>query len=69
MFRDISDSMSGPSPVHQPADIPNVNHLSWQIDAHGFTRSNGNRPLMCSDITPATVKTKADAQKLGFACP
>ena len=31
--------------------------------------ANGNRPLMCSDITPATVKTKADAQKLGFACP
>jgi hypothetical protein len=22
----------------------------WQIDAHGFTRSNGNRPLMPSDL-------------------
>lgn len=22
----------------------------WQIDAHGFTRSNGNRPLMASDL-------------------
>lgn len=31
--------------------------------------ANGNRPLTCADITPATVKTKADAQKLGFACP
>lgn len=31
--------------------------------------SNGNRPLTCGDITPTTVKSKADAQRLGFACP
>ena len=29
--------------------------------------ANGNKPLTCADVVP--VKTKADAQKLGFACP
>ena len=27
-----------------------------------------HRPLTCAAITPATVKTKTDAQNLGFAC-
>lgn len=29
---------------------PGYSRSRWQIDAHGFTRSNGNRPLMPSDL-------------------
>jgi hypothetical protein len=29
---------------------PGYSRSRWQIDAHGFTRSNGNRPLMPTDL-------------------
>ena len=31
--------------------------------------AHGSKPFACTDITPATVHTRADAQRYGFACP
>jgi len=31
--------------------------------------AKANKPFACADITLATVHTKADAQRYGFACP
>jgi DNA modification methylase len=46
--------------VNAYADLPVVkdkgkySRSRWQVDAHGFTRSNGNRPLMPEDLEGLT---------------